>query len=250
VLYKLNWLSVLTLIAIILVSGCATTNTPKWKKTAYGSWTFSHAELEKLPIISIRHILSSGSDTEHEKVINLVRARGLDGVAEVKRIAAQGEVIVIDANDKQQEKIKIAQITQIQRIRKIKVAPAQNKTGSVAEGLVYLPLIPFAIVSRPFLGVMGLDANKNSTDAAKAMLAYGGMSKKELITYIGEPVEKYFCKSKQKSNIEIWVYDKSQVLRGGRTLFINLADDKVYHTSADTTFFKSSATLNCSVLTK
>lgn len=248
--HKLNWFSAFIFIVFIFVSGCATTNAPEWKKTAYGSWTFSHAEIAKLPIISIRHILSSVSDTGNEKVINLVRARNLNGVAKVERIAGGEDVIVTGENDGKEVKIKISQITEIRRIRKIKVAPNRNKTGNVAEGLIYLPLIPFAIASRPFFRAMGLDAEKDSIDAGKAMLAYGGMSKKDLETYVGEPVEKYYCKSKQKDNFEIWVYDKEKVLRGGRTLFIDLATGKVDHTSVDTTFFKESDWLSCSALAK
>ena len=248
--HKFNWITVFALITIMLVSGCATTHKPNWEKTAYGSWQFSHAELEKLPIISLRNILSSVSETENEKVQILVRAQDLEGVAEVKRIAGQEDVIVADPHG-QEVKIKIAQITRIQSIRRIKVKPYKETTSDVAEAsaefLIYAPLIPIAIASRPFLGAMGIDQQKISDDEGKAMMAYGGMSKKDLITYVGEPAEEYYCESKQ-GGFEIWVYEKAQVLRGGRALFIDLDDDAVYNTSVNTTFFKDSDQFNCSLL--
>jgi len=122
--HQSNWVIVYALIAVLIVSSCATTTTPHWRTTAYGTWELSHAELEKLPNISIRNILSSVSVNENEKVQILVRAQRLDGIFEVKRIVGQDDVIVAGANG-QEVKIKIAQIAEIQSIRKLKKNPRQ-----------------------------------------------------------------------------------------------------------------------------
>ena len=146
----------------------------------------------------------------------------------------QEDVIVADTQG-QEVKIKIAQITEIQSIRQIKVEPREKTTKENAEeadeALIYAPLIPVAIALWPFLRAMGLDAGKNDEDKEKAMRAYGGMSKEDLITYLGEPIEKYHCDDKYGGQ-EVWVYKKDQVLRGGRALFIRLAEGKVYHTGS------------------
>lgn len=248
--YQSSWIILFLLIAAILVVGCATTKTPYWTKTAYGTWSFSHADVKKLPSISIRNILSSVSENEHEKVQILIKAQNLDGIAEVKRISGRDNAIVTDAHG-QELQIRIAEITEIQTIRHIKIRPREKTSGNTAEavgeGLIYAPLIPVAIATWPLLRAMGLDANKNAEDKEKAMMAYGGMSKEDLIAYIGKPKEKYYCKG-EHGDQEIWIYEKSKILRGGRSLFINLDDGMVYYTSQDTNFFKNSKYFNCSVL--
>lgn len=235
-------------IAILMAYGCATT--PYWTTTSYGTMTYSQAELEKLPHISIKNILSSGSADDQIRVEIIVRSRELKSPAKVKRLAGQKDVIVTDAYG-QEVQIEIDQITEIERIRRFKVVPRKTTMGEKAdtagEVLIYAPLIPVAIASWPILRMFGLDAVKNDDDKEKALLAYGGMSKEDLTMYVGEPKEKYYCKNKYGDQ-EIWIYEKSQVLRGGRALFIYLDDGVVYHTSHDTTFFKDSNSLNCSVL--
>lgn len=249
--YQSNWVIVSALTAVMLLSGCATTKTPSWEKTSYGTWKFSSAEVKKLPSISIRNILSSASEKGSVKVQVLVRAQNLDGIGEVKQIAGPEDVIITDAYG-QEVKIKIAEITEIQTIRKLMIIPRQKSAGETAaetaELLSYVPLIPVAIVSWPFLRVLGLDEVKNEADRGKASLAYKGMSKGELITYIGEPKEKYYCETEYGPE-EIWIYKKSQVLRGGRDLFIHVDNGLVYHTSEDS-FFKHSKSYTCSVMTK
>jgi len=238
------------LIAALMLSGCATSTIPGWQRTAYGTWKFSHADIEKLPIISIRNILSAISEDELQRIQVFVRARNLDGLAKVTRMAGEEEVFVADPHG-EEVRINLAQITEIRTVRYIKVTPRHKTTGEKAEEAVvfleYAPFIPVAIATWPILRVSGLDAGKNAEDTGKASMAYGGMSKEDLITYIGEPMEEYYCEGKHGDE-EIWIYEKSQVLRGGRALFINLDDGVVYHTSHNTTFFKDSNSLNCSVL--
>lgn len=245
-----NWVivSAISAVILLLLSSCATTKTPYWKETSYGTWKFSIEEVKKLPNISLRKILSSASANEGEKVQILVRAQNLDGISEVKQVADPEDVIVKDAHG-QEVKVKIAQITEIQSIRWIKVKPKGKTTGEAAEesaeALSYAPLIPVAIATWPFLRAAGLDAGKNADDKGKAFMAYGGMSKEDLITRIGDPMEKYYCEGKN-GDYEVWIYKKDQVLRGGRALFIRSEDGMVYHTSHNTTFFKNSN--SCSAL--
>lgn len=231
-----NWMIVGILITVSLISGCATT--PHWVTTSYGTMEFSHSEVEKLPIISIRKILKSGSHTDRERVKIFIRSSSLNGPAEVHHVSGQEDVIVIDEQGKE-VRLRLADITEIKRIRRFKVVPHKSKAEAAGEVLIYAPLIPVAIATWPFLRAMGLDAEKNSDDDEKAQLAYGGMSKEDLMTYVGGPLEKYHCDDKSGGH-EVWVYKKDQVLRGGRALFINVADGKVYAASFDTTFFKDS----------
>lgn len=165
----------------------------------------------------------------------------------VERLSGKDHVIVKNADGKEL-RVKLASITGIQTVRWIKVSPEASKKGTAGAGAVealsYAPIIPIAIATWPVLRALGLDAGKNAADTGKALMAYGGMSKKQLVEYIGKPLEKFYCKSKH-GGYEIWIYKKEQVLRGGRAIFVSLAKDSVYHTSYDTTFFKRDK--NCSV---
>ncbi len=168
--HKSNWVTAYTSIAILIISGYATTKSPCWEKTAYGTWGFSQEEVEMLPNISIRKILSSITEDEVVRVQILVKTQSLDGFTKVKRLSGHEDVYVTDAHG-QEVKIKIARITEIQSIRKIKINPRKKKTGETAEKLVefalYAPFIPAAIVLLPFLKSMGLDAGKNADGDVK-----------------------------------------------------------------------------------
>lgn len=248
---KMDWihrstsLPIYISVVILIISGCATLTNPYWEKTAYGTWSLSQEEVSRLSTMSRQNILSSASENDDQRVQIFVTSRKLDGKAKVKRLAGQEGVYVVDVRG-QQVKINVDQITGIQSLREIKNTPHKKTTDKTAEELseaaLYAPLVPVAIISWPFLKAMGLDAGKNAEDGEKAQLAYGGMSRDDLATYVGEPLEKYHCKSKYGSN-EVWIYQNDHVLRGGRALFINLEDGKVYHTSHDTTFFKDSCSL-------
>ncbi|WP_345979085.1 hypothetical protein [Sulfurimonas sp. HSL3-2] len=209
---------------------------------------FTQSEVKQIPSIALQKVISSRFANE----TIAVKARGLDGTGIVKGFVNQEYVIVTD-KDQKEVKIKISDITEIQRIWKSTVpADSSNKNGAttadtVGETLIYAPLIPVAIGTAPFLRMTGLDALKNNEDEEKARLVYEGMSKQNLIQAIGEPMEKYHCNPKNANgSIDIWVYGKQQVLRGGRSLFIDSDKGTVYHNSYDTTFFKNSEWLNCS----
>lgn len=235
-------LTVCAALVVLTVSGCATPTTPYWKTTTYGTWRYSQAEVARLPGISRRNILSSASEEEDQRVHVSVSARSLDGTWRVVRLAGPDEVYVAKAGGKE-ARINLAQITRIETTRQIKITPRRKTTGTVASNLgeaaPYVPLIPFALGTWPLLRATGLDAGKNAQDKGKAQLAYQGMSKSELIRYLGEPMEKYLCEDESRDN-EVWIYRKNQVLRGGRALFIDSDSGKVYYTSYNTSFFKDS----------
>jgi hypothetical protein len=108
--------------------------------------------------------------------------------------------------------------------------------------------LPLALVALPLWGVfrvLGEDPAKNQEDESKARFVYEGMSKNDLLTYIGQPKEKYMCipkgqyqLSKEEAHTEVWVYRKDQVLRGGRALVIGSGRGEVLENSYDPSFFK------------
>ncbi|RMF24645.1 MAG: hypothetical protein D6760_02890, partial [Deltaproteobacteria bacterium] len=120
-----------------------------------------------------------------------------------------------------------------------------------AEVAVYAPFLPL-VAARPVFGLMGLDEGKNADDEEKAALAYEGMTKDELLAYVGEPKERYRCESLAGAARpkEVWVYENDKVIRGARAMFLELPQGVVYHTSEDTSFFKKSEQARCSLLEK
>ncbi|RMD82665.1 MAG: hypothetical protein D6815_08675, partial [Candidatus Dadabacteria bacterium] len=150
------------MIAVAGIAGCAAQ--PHWTTTPYGTMTYSRNEVERLPAVSIRKILSSASESENTRVQILVAAKGLDGACEVKSLAGPEEVIV--TNERGQEaKIRITDITKIERIRRVKTAPRKKSAGEKVEGAaevaVYAPFLPL-VAARPVFGLMGLDEGKNA----------------------------------------------------------------------------------------
>jgi hypothetical protein len=217
-----------------MMTGCATT-----------SLKFTQSEVKLIPAVSLPRVLLPGSMSETVEV----NARSIDGTAVVKGFEGQKYVIVTDRHG-QEIRLAINEITEIERIRRIKRPDSTAKKGessngeAVGETLIYAPLVPVAIAMWPALRASGLDAGKNAEDKRKAGLVYEGMSKEDLKTYVGEPKEKYYCKAKGKGKAyEVWVFEKDKVLRGGRALFIDLESDKVYHNSYHTSFFKDDCSL-------
>ena len=232
------------LATLIVVSGCATTNAPFWKNTSYGTWNFPNSEVKILPIISIRKILSSASVTKNQRLQILIKAQNIDGIAEVKQLVSPDDVIAIDEHGKE-TKVKLAQIMEIQTTRWVWIERGGETIGKAAEAsaeaLLYAPLVPLAIAGWPFWRSAGFATD----DSGKAMLAYEGMTKEDLVTYIGNPVEIYHCNDEYGGH-EIWVYKEDKVLRGGRALFISSNKGKVFHASNDPNIFKKST--GCSAL--
>ena len=226
-----------------MVTGCTTTTT---------SLKFSQSEVKLIPAIAFQKVLSPRSANETIKVW----AKGISGPAEVKDCEGQQYVIVRNERNKKEMKLPINDISEIEHIWRFKNSNnfgnkyKGNTTGAVAETVFYAPMVPVAIAMSPVLRVSGLDAKKNAEDKSKAQLVYEGISKNDLLTYIGEPKEKYLCSPKEKNRWskkeEVWVYRKDQVLRGGRSLFIDLDNGQVYYSSYDTSFFKNRK--NCSLI--
>lgn len=246
---EIGKLTPLCVFAAWAVSGCATPSAPYWKETAYGTWDFSPAEVERLPKISVRRILSLASAGPNQRIQVLVKARKLDGTARVRGLSGPREVDVTDAHGREM-KIAISGITDIRTTRSVRVVPRHEASGQSAQALgvfaLYAPLIPVAAATGPLLGAMGLDARRNARDNEKASVAYVGLSRAALIRNLGEPRERYRCDGRSGSG-EVWIYDPKRVLRGGRALFIASDKGVVYHTSHNTSFFKKSSSMRCSL---
>lgn len=155
-----------------------------------------------------------------------VRAKNLDGVALVKQPADTGDVLVVNKHG-EELKVKISEITEIQRISQYREV-SNNRTTKQSKDikaeelgvfLIYAPLIPVAIIAYPFASMFGLTSEEE--DIKKAGFAYEDMTKGKLLKYIGIPDEKYFCKSKYGTDGEVWIYNKDQVIPGGRVLYID-----------------------------
>lgn len=193
---------------------------------------FTEDDVKRIPGAALRRILLPSASDE----VVVVRARGQAGPAAVESIAEDGRVIVKDAKGNE-ARLAIDRITEIARIQTLKRAdaPAGTHQGSAleaaGEALILAPLVPVAIVSWPFLGALGLDEEKNSQDREKALLAYGSMSREAVREGIGAPQARYYCRDSTGRQIEVWSYDATKVLRGGRFLFFNSADGTVYFTS-------------------
>ena len=235
---KTHLLAVYIVIIAFMVTGCATTST---------SLKFTQSEVKLIPAIAIQKVLSPGSMNETV----MVRARSFLATAEVKGFEGLNYVIVMDERHGNEMKLVISEITEIERIRQIKrpdtsAGKHQGDTAeAIGETLIYAPLIPVAIASWPFLRAMGLDEEKNSTDTEKALLIFGGLTKKALRENIGEPTQRYLCKREDSRDMfEVWSYEKDQVLRGGRFLFLSPDEGKVYFTS-----FRFPSWANCSLAT-
>jgi len=208
-------------IIVFMITGCAT-NTKSLK--------FSHSEVELIPVEAFQKVLSPMSENETVKVW----AKGVSGSMEVKGFEGQDYVIAKDEHNKKEMNLPINDILEIEHIWRFKKENTSRKkhkgetTEAVGEFLILAPLIPVAIGMMPILEVTGLDAKKNSVDEKKAGLVYKGMSKEDLRVYVGEPKDKYLCKDIYSRDYEVWIYRNDQVLRGGRELYIDLDDNKVF----------------------
>jgi hypothetical protein len=240
---KTNLFAACIVIISFMLTNCATTST---------SLKFTQSEVKLIPVVAIQKVLSPASTNETVKVW----AKGISEPAEVKGCEGQKYVIVRDERNKKEMKLPINDITEIEHIWRYKKSNSfgskykGNTAGAVAETAFYAPMVPVSIAMWPVLRISGLDAKKNAEDNSKARLVYEGISKNDLLTYIGKPTEKYLCSPKEQNRWskkeEVWVYRKDQVLRGGRSLFIDLDNGQVYYNSYDTSFFKNRE--NCSLI--
>lgn len=243
-------LSKCALFVSLLSTGCATTKY---------SLDFSQSELHLIPARSLQRIVSAHPADE----IVAVKVDGHGEPVEVKEFKNRVSATVFGADGKVEE-ISFSEITALLISKKQKApdngdhqknSSATTVSSGISEAMIYAPMVPLAIVTWPLLRAMGLDESKNSRDNAKARLIYHGMSRSDLLESIGAPKEKYFCllklhlKEKPQVAQEIWVFDDSQVLRGGRSLFIDVGTGTVSHNSVNTTFFKGSDSFTCSPLT-
>lgn len=239
-------LSACALFASLLASGCAS-STPAIE--------FGRSELQLIPGSSLQRIASAHAADETVAV----RVEGRDEAVEVKEFKDR-EYATVYAAEGKEENIRFADLTALSIFRKPpadgadgqKDPSARAAAATAVEAVAFAPIVPVAIGTWPLLRAMGLDAAKNSEDNAKAGLIYRGMSKKELLESVGKPRETYACllklhlKDQPDVPLEIWVYDDDKVLRGGRTLSIDLGTGTVSHNSYNTEYFKDSSSFSCS----
>ena len=216
-----------------LVSGC--TSSPQ-------ALRYSQSEVERIPLTAKRKLLLSGSNSASI----VVKAPPYSGPLTVQRSDDDEHVVIANAKGAV-SRLAIREISEIYRVYHLKQQASQstpnNTEEAVGETLIYAPLIPVAVVSWPVLSSMGLDEHRNSEDREKALLLYQGMTRSELETVQGKPVEKYNClrQSGKGTSYELWGYDKNKVIRSARYLFINLNDGKVGFAS-----FRMPGWLECS----
>lgn len=231
----------------LLTTGCSTTP---------HSIVFGKYELQLIPAISLQRIALAHAADE----IVAIRIEGREDPVVVERFKRKDYVIVRTADGGEAE-IGFSDVTALMIARTPKLpekidnnkGPGATAFASAAgEAFVYAPIVPLAIGTWPLLRVMGLDAAKNGDDNTKAGLIYRGLSRMDLLESVGMPKEKYACtlhlglEGKPKVPLEIWVYDDSKVLRGGRTLSIDVDTGTVYHNSFHTHYFKDSNSFTCS----
>lgn len=218
-------LAALILLVAVMATGCASTSS---------TIEFSPAEVKLIPAAAMEKVLSPVSVNEVVKI----RASGLPRAMEVRRLEGREYLIAADVAQGKEVRVAVRDITGIERIRRFdqSVASSGKTAGStgtaIGETLIYAPLIPVAIVSRPFLRAMGLDEEKNSNEREKALLVYGGMTRDVLKASLGEPVQRHLCSGDDpQKKIEIWSYREGQVLSGGRFLFLDTDKGAVFFAS-------------------
>jgi len=209
---------------VLAIHGCATTS---------NSEIFDQSEIDLIPTVSFSRILTSS-----EYIMVKVRAKGINGPAEVQRILGD-ESVVVRLSSNQEVTISYNEITEIERIV-IKDIPMpssghqRTKKEEVADTLVLLPFIPLAPVMWPlYIAAGGPDrARRSKIDAVnrwKATLVYGGMSKDELILHVGEPREMYRCEASDWDGAsDLWIYGDDQVLPGARSMQIRIDSGRVF----------------------
>lgn len=227
-------LSALILLVAVMATGCASTSS---------TIEFSPAEVKLIPAAAMEKVLSPASANEVVKI----RANGLPRAMEVRRLEGREYLMAADVAQGKEVKVAMRDITGIERIRRFDQSAASSGKDvsagtAIGETLIYAPLIPVAIVSRPFLRAMGLDEEKNSNEREKALLVYGGMTRDVLKASLGEPVQRHLCSGDDpQKKFEIWSYRKEQVLSGGRFLFLDADKGAVFFSS-----FRFPSMRNCS----
>lgn len=252
--YKFSTRVALAICAFLSIVGCSATST---------SIAYSRSEVGLIPGSALQRLASAHSAS---KVI-VIKTTGSSEQFEVKEFKDKKSVVAVTP-DGNEITIDFSKMSELIIKDKPKPKPKQVETNDsprkssaselvygAGEVLIYLPLIPVAIVSWPLLRAMGLDEHKNNADEHKAELIYIGLSKNELLHEVGEPKEKYVCQLKGGPNdhfepTEIWIYENDRVLRGGRALFIDIAKGVVGYNSHHTTFFLDSSSYSCSALLK
>ena len=99
-----------------------------------------------------------------------------------------------------------------------------------AEVVIYTPVLITALPLAPVIIPM---TKSMAARNVKVNSIYQGMTKDELLFYLGEPRGKYQCFSMSGTMFEsekiIWEYSKEQVLPGTDLMFFKPGEQEVYH---------------------
>lgn len=218
-------LTALLLLVALLATGCVSTSS---------TIAFSPSDVKLIPPSLMEKVLSPTSVSEVIKI----KAKGLPHGMKVKRFEGREYLIVSDASQGDEVKVAVQDVTEIVLSKRFEAPTTTGNTSSstgsaIGEALIYVPLIPVAIVSRPFLRAMGLDEENNSNEREKALMVYGGMSKKALKDSLGLPLQQHLCNTDDpQSKFEVWQYKKEQMLSGGELLFLNSEKGVVFFASS------------------
>ena len=175
---------------------------------------FDHQEVQLIPACSFPQVLAK-SDLVQVRV----KIKNSDKYSEVLKVQGHQYVTVSDHNNEEM-KFSFREIEEIVRITQIKREKNNDHyhgttSEYIGETLIYLPLVPIGLVGAPIHWALGGESKsrKNTNDYLKASLVYGGLSTKELITYLGQPEEKYHCIPKwQPTPYDVWIYPSDKII--------------------------------------
>lgn len=191
---------------VLLLSGCARkTHTLKFDKD----------EVSLIPLCSFPQVLAK---TDLVKV--KVKTKNSNKFSEVIKVKGFEYVTIASGHSNEVMKIPFSEIEEIVRTTQIKreknKVHYQGTTSQyIGETLIYLPFVPIGLVGAPIHWALGgkTKSQEDTDDYLKASLVYGGMTKKELITYVGQPEEKYHCIPKwQPTPYDVWIYPSNQII--------------------------------------
>ena len=175
---------------------------------------FNRSELAKVPSVAYPHLFKAAEPTDRMQEYVLVRVRGESGKLRVIRFLPPDRILV--TNRKGQDKaVAMADVVALEHVREFRHASsAEEEAEGAAEFVMLSPLLPAALLVGPYFG---------SIDEAerKADLAYDGLTKAQLIQWLGPPLERHRCISSDGSTSELWIYPPSKVLSGGQIMHLD-----------------------------
>lgn len=210
-----SWI-VLTL--VLALAGCAGTSKSKL--------TFTQAELVKVPEVAYPNLFRVDPPSKNTREYVLVRAKGEAGKLKVVEYISSDHIKVRTPKGQESE-ISMRQVIRLERIREFRYhssAKEESSGAAAAELAIYAPLIPVGLVIGPYFASID-EAEK------KAGVVYTGLTKKQLIDTLGQPLERHWCRNEEGYESELWIYPPGKVLKGGQVMHLmnKGGKDFVYH---------------------